>query len=497
MLGCLGLAIAAGVARSTSIPVPSFAAKRAYPAGGEAPSLIGVADLNGDSTPDLVTLVGRRVSVFLNTGHGAFRARHDYQTGSSPDVGAVADLNGDGKPDLVTANRGGSGSVSVLLNRGDGSFGPRRDYAAGGGGGQQTLAIADVNGDGNRDLIVGHEAGSVSVLLGNGDGTFQPRRDYATRSPVTSLAVADLNGDAKPDLVAVGNYSALFVFLNNGNGIFQAPHRYRVSSAQSLAIGDLNGDGRPDLVTVTGVSGGPGAVSVFLNRGDGSFRPRRDYVLQGGVIPGTGGGPASVAIGDLNGDGKPDLVTIDLEAAGSDAVGFSVLLNRGDGTFGSRRDYRVWGDLWSIAIGDLNRDGRPDLVASDSLLNGVSVFLNEGRGRFQARRDYPTGLLTGDVAISDLNGDGRPDLVTANDNSVAVLLNRPGLCDVQNVVGFKPAFAKWRLAGVNCHAVIRRVYNPKVQRPKGGIVIGQRPDYGRVLPAGGKVRLLVGFGRRR
>jgi hypothetical protein len=172
------------------------------------------------------------------------------------------------------------------------------------------------------------------------------------------------------------------VFLNNGNGTFRAPHSYGGSVAQSLAIGDLNGDGRPDLVTATGVIGRPGGVSVFLNRGDGSFGPKRDYIVGGGVIP-LFGGPVSASVADLNGDGRPDLVTIDDDVNYS-GVGVSVLLNRGDGSFGSRRDYRAGGDLASIAIGDLNGDGRPDLVAADRNLDGVSLFLNEGRGRSPA-----------------------------------------------------------------------------------------------------------------
>src|SRR5207237_4475281 len=111
----------------------------------------------------------------------------------------------------------------------------------------------------------------------------------------------------------------------------------------------------------------------------------------------------------------------------------------GDGTFGSRRDYRAAGNLESTAIGDVNGDGRPDLAIADSNLNSVSLFLNKGHGRFQVRRDYPTDFLAGDIAITDLNGDGRLDFATTADHTVSVLLNRPGLCNVQNVQGRKPA----------------------------------------------------------
>jgi FG-GAP-like repeat len=507
LLACLGFVLAAGVARSTSTPVPSFAAKKSYRTGPA--TLVGIADLNGNGSPDLFTLEAGRLSVFLNRGDGTFRPRSDYQAGPSPDASALADLNGDGRPDLVTANRE-SGTVSVLLNRGDGSFGIPRDFSTGSGrssGALPTLAIADLNGDGKPDLVVGH-GNVVSVLLGNGDGSFQPKQDYGAGGlEVTSVAVADLNGDGKPDLVAAAPLR-IFVFLGNGDGTFRAPHDFS-GEGDSLAIADLNGDGRPDLVVWAGAGGCcvlP--VSVFLNRGDGSFGLPRTYVLGGGIIP-PSGGPISAQIADLNGDGKPDLVTVD-DAPTDHGVGFSVLLNRGDGTFGSRSDYRAAGDFYSIAISDVNGDGRPDLaIAAVSNLYSVSLFLNKGQGRFQVRRDYRTDSNPGDIAIADLNGDGRPDVLTTNYSAVSVLLNRPGLCNVQDVQGMRPAVAKWRLARVNCRAVIRRVFDPKRDRPveggcgcgwawwpKGGLVSSQRPNFGAVLPAGGKVRLVVRFGRR-
>jgi len=307
------------------------------------------------------------------------------------------------------------------------------------------------------------------------------------------------------------------IFLNEGAGTFQAARDYgpwRGGAADSVTSADLNGDGRPDLVT----SGGGACctpIGVFLNRGDASFGPPRWYVSGGGIIPVTGGAPDSVEIADLNGDGKPDLVAVNVDAADLDGIGVSVLLNRGDGSFGSRRDYRVAGNLVRLAIGDVNGDGRPDLAAADNASNAVSLFLNKGHGRFQARRDYAAGdpsrdVAASDVAISDLNGDRRPDFLTTNYSSVSVLLNRPGLCNVQDVWGMKPVTARWRLARVNCRPVIRRVFDPRRDRPvgcgcgdqaaywpKGGLVYAERPRFGAVLPAGGRVHLVVRFGRAR
>ena len=117
---------------------------------------------------------------------------------------------------------------------------------------------------------------------------------------------------------------------------------------RSVAIADLNGDGRPDLAVANQYST---TVSVLLGNGDGTFGPRSDY--------GTGSDPGSVAIRDLNGDGKPDLAV----ANGSSNT-VSVLLGNGDGTFGPKSDYGIGGGPSSVAIGDLNRDGRPDLAVT-------------------------------------------------------------------------------------------------------------------------------------
>jgi hypothetical protein len=224
-------------------------------------------------------------------------------------------------------------------------------------------------------------------------------------------------------------------------------------------------------------------VSVLVNRGDGSLEPKRDYR--------TGSGPHSVAIGDLNNDGKPDLAT-----ASSTDFSVSALINRGDGSFRSGRTYRAGSDNYSVAIGDLNGDNRPDLASGNSSSQTVSVFKNRGDGSFEEKLDYRTGGSPFSIAIGDLNGDGRPDMATANftGNSVSVFTNKPGLCTVQFVVGMRLAAARRATARANCSVGrIRRASSQSVPR---GYVVKQRPRFGAVLPNGGKVNLFVS-GRKR
>lgn len=339
-------------------------------------------------------------------------------TGFQPECVAIGDFNHDGKPDLATAHRGqvSPGTVSVLLGNGDGTFAPNVGYEAA----QLTssVAVGDVNRDGKLDLVAtGFQIGqSFMVFLGNGDGTFRAKIDLTGGGE--SVAIGDLNGDGNPDLAAAGEFAdnqPAVVRLGNGDGTFQGPLYLTAGEhPRSVAIGDLNSDGNADLV----VADNNDRVWVFLWNEDGTYRPGTSFPTGESSVN-------SVAIGDLNEDGKPDL------AVGGD-FSVSILLGNGEGTFGAPSEYVGVGagqrGFPSIAISDLNLDENLDVVCATSN-EAVSVLLGNGDGTLGPSTDYAAGLSPSSVAVGDLNRDGKPDVVTANiglfgpGNTVSVLLN--------------------------------------------------------------------------
>jgi hypothetical protein len=439
LLACVGIAEGRRVASPLAIRAPSFAHPATY-GTGSLPLSVAIGDLNGDGKPDLAVATSENLSILANRGDGRFLFRPEVQPGTHSGV-AIADVSGDGKPDLLTVFES---TLSVLISREDGSFAAARDYAV--GRGVTSVAAADVNSDGKTDVVTSNAlAGTVSVLLNAGDGSFEPTRDYATGRRPESVAIGDLNGDGKPDLATANSVAGtVSVLLNDGSGGFGARHDYRTGNGRpdAVTLEDLNGDGKLDIAAANlGMVGHEPAtrasVSVFLNGGTGTFPSRRDY----------GGGPGAfgVARGDLNGDGKPDLVT---------GSGF-VLPNRSGGRFAAALQYNVTGDeetdSYSVAVDDLSGDRKPDLVFTD---------------------------------VDSRNGD----------SFVSVLLNRPGLCTVQYVEGMMLWAAKRTIVRANCRVgKIRRAYSRTVKK---GRVTSEKPGAFTVLPNRGKVNLLVSRGRK-
>jgi hypothetical protein len=266
--------------------------------------------------------------------------------------------------------------------------------------------IGDFNGDGKPDVALINSG--VSILLGDGRGGFRTGARYALASVEPySIAMADFNGDGKLDLVVVGVQSKTticWVLLGNGDGTFrkQAVNTGN-NSSYSVAVGDFNGDGKPDLALV---SGAPAAsAGILLGNGDGTFQPPISYPMPGVV----GLDCCLLAVGDFNGDGHLDLVV-----ANNQSDGFAILLGKGDGTFQPPVTHTTPG-YYDIAVvaADFNGDGKLDLAISDERTSNILVLLGEGDGTFQAPLVNPVPGLAGPLAVADLNGDHIPDFVVS------------------------------------------------------------------------------------
>jgi hypothetical protein len=237
-----------------------------------------------------------------------------------------------------------------------------------------------------------------------------------------SVAVADFNGDGKLDM-AVSVYSIFTTFtdvnilLGNGDGTFTPGPTFPLTgqNVNNAAVGDFNGDGKPDLALSL-----PDAnqVQVLLGNGDGSFTPLPAISVTGVFV---------VAKGDFNGDGKPDLVVVN---PGPGTI--TILLGNGDGTFPRRLTIPVAGGPQSVAVGDFNRDGIEDLAIVSYSSDSVTILLGRGDGTFHQVPAKPaTGVEPLSIAVGDFNGDGIPDLAVTNQNdgnpipgTVTVLLGR-------------------------------------------------------------------------
>jgi FG-GAP-like repeat len=329
----------------------TFEPRRDY-GTGRGPNEVAVGDLNCDGAPDIVTTAGSSdqmitlpsgdvssrtydyVSVLLNRGDGTFNEKRDFPTGETPGSVAIGDFDRDGYRDLAV---GVSGGVSVLLNDHEGGFNQRTDYSTGGSASPMSVSAADVNGDGRLDLEIASSDGDIaSILLNRGGGHFSRGPHYLSGVGSAWLTAGDLNADGAVDLALVRQDQS-------------------------------------DELEEEGVTLEPDYVSTLTGRGDGSFVPARPFFQTGGYAELVG--PPTIV--DLTGDGMPDL----LVPRSDENLGIvSLFPNDRSGELRDERriDYLVGGqeDADAIAVGDLDGDGRPDLVTVNFGSHKLSVFFN-------------------------------------------------------------------------------------------------------------------------
>jgi hypothetical protein len=387
-------------------------------AAGVRPLAMVAADLDGDHRVDLVVanaiLSDERNLVWLrNAGGGGFAEAIELDGGWTPFELAAGDLDGDGRPDLVTAGGVGNQQLTVLLNKGSGTF-ERMEPIMTGVDARQ-LQLGDVNGDDLADLVFASAAGvGVTVLFGDGRGGFFgiPEGYPAETSPV-AITLVDMSGDGKLDvLLAGGDRGSVATMLNYGNGFF-APATVHAAGARisGVAAADLDGDGIVDLAVADSGRDQPGATGgLKLLRGLGGGRLDAPRIY---------GSPSAAVVGDVSGDGLPDLVSFNIDGV------MSVFQGTGDGGFGSPSDAVPGFEAHQLAVADVDADGRLDVIVS-SFGGGLAAALNDGSGGFVLGRPVLEGQFSDGMCVGDLDGDDLADVVVSGGASELMVVHSDG-----------------------------------------------------------------------
>ena len=426
---------------SNTYPAPS-----AYLFAQSGSNALYVADFNGDSKLDLAALAPYCTSnlpcmtLYVGNGDGTFQTPISYST-VDPNHPleynvygmAVGDLNGDGKADIAVTEGNG---IAVLLNNGNGTFGTAAYYDSGVVGltTQTGIAIGDVNGDKQNDIIAtSSDNGDIVLFLNQGGSTFISKGSFGQAAGWGSswlVNLADINGDKKMDVVVTDGAGEIFTFYGKGNGTFTAgpiyPLQYWEQGPDNLVVADFNKDGALDIFKP--LSGHSWNGEVTLGRGDGTFQTNAAY---GWNLSGYG---YNLVTADFNGDGFPDVAYSGARSSDLTQPGFELMLGSSHGALGSPTFISVaasgaYGWTEWIATGDINGDGKADIVATidnNTQYNQVAVLLGKGSGKFGTPVYYSTGSTAQayDVFLKDVNGDGKPDIVVSNaDGTISVLLN--------------------------------------------------------------------------
>lgn len=357
---------------------------------GQGPENIALADFNGDGILDMAVTnkAGNSVSILLGNGDGIFTPSWEYRMPGGPTTILAGDVNGDGVIDLLVSSPG-SNAIMLMVGNGDGTFqDPQVAATCTGGCGAGKVNFQEFTimrfavtnrGDPTRP-------GFVEIWDGNGDGTFHSSGQYPVQgaNPV-ALTFADLNGDGNPDIVTANmDTNSVSTLFGTDDGRFQTGPSYRVGIApMSVAVGDVDGDGFPDIVTANfGTSDNDSSVSVLHNNGDGTFAQARQIVIR-------------IKLWDVT-----IIITINLAPGQTQqtiaATGYTdgqvhTFAQDDSGGFSETGHFPVGAGPATLAVGDINGDGLNDLAVANSLDNSVSVLLQTGAGPVPGSRGNTPG----------------------------------------------------------------------------------------------------------
>jgi hypothetical protein len=402
----------------------SFATAQNYPTGIDSPVAAGFWDVNHDQKLDAVIVDGQanQAAYLLGNGQGGFAAPQMTVFPGQTSVGVLADVDADGSLDLVTNNAlyPGDGQGGFLTGISFQSNDGQNDAALS----SESVAVADLTGDGRLDVVTANGYwNTVSVFVNQGGRSLvQSGASLWSGNNPVAVTLADVNGDGKADLIATNAaQSDLSVFVGKGDGTFSASGTgYAIGGSPSTraVVADFNGDGHRDLV----VSDNQSSLVLALGAGDGTFRTAQEVNLV--VPPGTSnlGGAISIASADFNGDGVPDFVVG--QSSSSPGLGLVVFLTNSGGSLAKGVSYASNDALSYVGVGDFNRDGRTDIVASNWATGAVEVLRGNGDGTFQSPTSISLPGIANGLVVADLNGDGWPDVALVGKGpSVYILLN--------------------------------------------------------------------------
>jgi hypothetical protein len=346
-----------------------------------------LADFNGDGRLDLAGIGAQSAAVLLSNGAGTFGARVEYQLPTFAQDLAAGDFNGDGIQDLVVTINDPQIDLSLLIGRGDGTFAAPVNFANTSGFDSPAVVATDLNNDGSLDVVIAHQiacytapcrvANTISVMTGNGDGTFQPTREIDVGRGMSKIAVGDFNRDGVKDLAIAGDSSRVYRLYGAGDGTFVQQPTLTMTvdtfgvDATDIDVADFNGDTIQDLVVAVALNGS--RTAVLIGNADGTFRP--PLVL---TDP-NANAPHYQAVADFNGDGFQDLA---LSKANGNQGLMDVRNGNGDGTFQAPVPYLVPAPKssisgYAIVAGNLNGDGKPDIVLGISgAFPALAVLIN-------------------------------------------------------------------------------------------------------------------------
>ena len=388
---------------------------------------LGVGDVNGDGRKDLLVFSNHGVQVFLNRGAGVFAAPNAIDVGLESLELLTSDFNRDGFSDLAVLTPdnsfgckddgpNGAAFVSTGSNGGLTNYGFRfalNDMSGFDGTPPSSLSLGDFNGDKNVDIAL-----NKLVSFNNGSAQF-PNPPYGAAALSASghtsanytTAAGDFNGDGKADLATVGA-TTLQTRRGNGNGTFQPPVTYSLggTDANAVIIRDVNGDGKPDIISA---NYGNSTVSVFLSNGNGTFKSASQFS--------TTTHPVVLTAGDFNKDGKIDLAV-------ASATKVSILLGNGTGSFSLARTITGGKSIQGIASVILRGNGVADLMLVDQTANSAILLYGNGDGTFTAPLSFAVGSTPTSVTVGDFNNDGALDVAVAlrSASAVPVLYNQGG-----------------------------------------------------------------------